>query len=125
MYQIRQFRQFLARQTKRTIVIGTGAIAVVLIIIGIFVYRNARAASVASTGRRGGAQQQVSVATVASLSPDNAPLSVIGDVVSENRATILAESAGEITNVEVKLGDHVSAGQIIATSENSSQQASL
>jgi multidrug efflux pump subunit AcrA (membrane-fusion protein) len=46
-------------------------------------------------------------------------------VTSLHQATILAQSAGEVTRVYRKLGDAVSAGDIIAQFENSAQNASL
>ena len=44
---------------------------------------------------------------------------------SENQATILAQSAGEIVTLNSAIGDRVSAGDTIAVIENSSQQASV
>ncbi len=71
------------------------------------------------------ASEQVSVAAVGSLSPGNAPLSVIGTVTSQDDATILSQDSGEIVTLNKQLGDYVSAGEVIATLENSSEQASV
>lgn len=67
----------------------------------------------------------VQLASVSSLSDQAGPLQVTGDVTSMNHATVLAQSAGEIVHLYRALGDRVSAGDIIATFENSSQQAAL
>jgi multidrug efflux system membrane fusion protein len=69
--------------------------------------------------------QQVTVAPVGGLSPNNAPLSVIGTVSSQDDATILAPLAGEIVSLSKQLGDRVSAGEVIASMDNSSQSAAL
>ncbi len=67
----------------------------------------------------------VRVSSVASLSSQTGPLPVTGKVTSLSQATILAQSSGEIVRLYRALGDHVSAGSVIASFENSSQQASV
>lgn len=67
----------------------------------------------------------VTLSSVASLSSQTGPLPVVGTVTSLNEASILAQSSGEITLLNHALGDHVSAGSIIAEMENSSQQAAV
>lgn len=67
----------------------------------------------------------VHLASVASLSGASGPLPVTGKVTSESQATILAQTAGEIVALSHAIGDHVFAGAVIATFENSSQQAAV
>ncbi len=67
----------------------------------------------------------VVLASVASLSDQSGPLPVTGKVSSVSKASILAVSSGEIVSLTRQLGDHVSAGSIIASFENSSQRAAV
>jgi len=71
------------------------------------------------------ALSHVTVASVAGLSSVNGPLPVTGKVTSLNQANILAQTSGEITSLQVSLGSRVGAGQVLATFENSSQQAAV
>ena len=52
-------------------------------------------------------------------------INLIGTVRAFSEASITSEKAGRITSVRVGLGDTVAAGQIIATIENASEQASV
>ena len=112
---------FIQQQPKRSLAIGG---TIIVLLVGFFVFHSLHKAN-ATTRPARAKGEQVSVATVGSLSPDNATLSVIGKVVSQNDATILSETSGEIVSLNYKLGDSVSAGDIIATMENSSQRASV
>jgi RND family efflux transporter MFP subunit len=112
----------IARWPRRYFIIG-GFVVLILIIGGIGFYFTHHTHASSRSARAMG--QQVSVASVASLSPNNSPLSVIGSVESENEATILSETSGEITSLNVQLGNNVSAGDVIATLENSSEQAAI
>ncbi len=67
----------------------------------------------------------VQVATVAELSSQTGPLSVVGTVTSVDQATILAQTAGEVTSLRHTIGDHVAAGEVIGSFENSSQRAAV
>jgi RND family efflux transporter MFP subunit len=67
----------------------------------------------------------VTIASVASLFSAAGPLPVTGKVASLNQATILAQTSGGITSLQVSIGTKVGAGQIIAEFENSSQQAAV
>jgi RND family efflux transporter MFP subunit len=71
------------------------------------------------------AVSHVRVASVGSLSSASGPLPVTGKVTSLNQATILAQSAGEITSLRVSIGSRVGAGQVLASFENSSQAAAV
>ncbi len=50
---------------------------------------------------------------------------VVGRVTSVSQASLTALSGGQITSLPRKLGDRVAAGQVIASFENSSQQAAV
>jgi len=117
---------YLVQAAKQHIYVS-GAVFVVaaVAIVGVGYHIVHGDSSTAPAARAGRAGQQVTVASVASLSPDTAAISVIGQVSSENEATVLTQVSGEIVNVDVKLGDQVSAGDTIATMENSAQQASV
>jgi RND family efflux transporter MFP subunit len=118
----------LLRLAKRHAYVTTAVFVVVIVAIGGLGYHfiEASNAAPASTAKKSGrASTVVSVASVSSLSPNGAPLSLIGEVSSENQATVLAQVAGEIVTVERKLGDQVTAGERIAVMENSSQQAAV
>jgi multidrug efflux pump subunit AcrA (membrane-fusion protein) len=52
-------------------------------------------------------------------------INLIGTVRAFSEAAITAETSGRVTGVRVSLGDAVSAGQIIATIENASEQAAV
>lgn len=66
----------------------------------------------------------VEVSSVAQLQNSDIA-TLIGTVRAVNEAQIQAESSGRVTSVRVSAGDTVSAGTIIATLENSSQQAAV
>lgn len=55
----------------------------------------------------------------------NSSTSFVGNVRAVNEATIQAEVGGRVTSVRVKAGDTVSAGEILATLENASEQAAV
>ncbi len=67
----------------------------------------------------------VHTASVAELSLNSSPIPLLGTVVSKNEADIRAETGGRLDAVYKKLGDHVTAGEIIAEFENSAERAGL
>ena len=71
------------------------------------------------------ATAHVSVASVATLSSAVGPLPITGTVTSENQATILAQTSGEVISLNHALGDFVNAGDIIASFDASSQRAAV
>lgn len=97
-----------------------GAIVIIIALIGVRALLRAPAEATLPP-----VLSHVTVASVAGLSSVNGPLPVTGKVTSLNQASILAQSAGEITSLQVHLGSHVSAGQVLATFENSSQRAAV
>jgi RND family efflux transporter MFP subunit len=68
--------------------------------------------------------REVSVASVAALSSDNAPLALIGTVSSVAEASIRSEASGKL-RVYRKLGDTVAAGSIIAEFDNAGERAAV
>jgi multidrug efflux pump subunit AcrA (membrane-fusion protein) len=67
----------------------------------------------------------VRVASVALLSENLSPISLLGTVTSRSEATIRAEGGGKLVAVYKKLGDYVQAGGVIAQFENSAERASV
>ncbi|MBI5457294.1 efflux RND transporter periplasmic adaptor subunit [Candidatus Kaiserbacteria bacterium] len=67
----------------------------------------------------------VTVKTVAELSADTSPLSIIGQVSSVSEATVRAEKSGQVVRVSGTLGDTVTAGTIVAEIENASERAAV
>ena len=70
-------------------------------------------------------QSYVTVESVASLSAPAGPLQVTGTVTPVDQATILAQTSGELTSLPVSIGDRVTAGQVIASFSNASQEAAV
>lgn len=67
---------------------------------------------------------QVEVLSVAELGA-NASFDTVGKVEAVSEANLQAEAGGRVTAVNVKVGDAVSAGAVLATIENSAQRAAL
>jgi RND family efflux transporter MFP subunit len=66
----------------------------------------------------------VTLLTADSYANENA-LTLIGTVRAASEARITADRSGRVTSVPVNLGQSVAAGQVIATIENSSEQAAV
>jgi RND family efflux transporter MFP subunit len=113
----RAYIQGLAFRTK---IIAT---AIVLLIVGFIAYTLSSGSPVDSGEVT--TIPEVSVESVATLSENGTPLSLIGSVTSRTEATLLAESSGRITGVYKSLGDPVAAGTIIAELENSRERAAV
>ncbi len=71
------------------------------------------------------APRAVTLVTLNDLANGEAGLPLLGTVTSVSEATIRSESSGKLTRVYRKLGDFVSAGQVIAEFENSAERASV
>lgn len=67
----------------------------------------------------------VKVSRVSDLMRGGSSLSAIAEITSVSEAKISPETAGKITRVRASLGDFVSAGQVLAEVENSSQRAAV
>ena len=75
-------------------------------------------------------QQRFDVRTATSAAPsagggDTAVLQATGYVTARRQATVSAQITGTLTQVLIEEGDHVNAGQILATLEDTSQKAML
>ncbi len=100
--------------------IGGAVVLVVVLVLGIHVVSQGAPATDAPVQT-----PHVHIVSIADLSATAGPLPVTGKVTSLSQATILAQSAGEVTSLLHALGDRVSAGGEIAELENSSQRAAL
>jgi RND family efflux transporter MFP subunit len=99
-----------------------GGAVLILALVGIGLYFVFRSASPDTTPA---AVSHVELASVASLAGETDSLSVTGKVTSVSQAIILAQTSGEIVSLNHALGDRVAAGSVIASFENSSQEASV
>ncbi len=102
---------------------GKVSIAVVVLVILLIVVRSFFGSTAATTVLN--TIPQVTVSSVADLSNQTNPLSIVGTVQSTNEATVNAETSGSVTAVYHTLGDYVAAGTILAELENSSQRAAV
>lgn len=71
------------------------------------------------------ANRTVVVSPVSELANSDSALPLLGTVTSTSEATIRSESSGKLTRVYKKLGDYVSAGQVIAEFENAGERAAV
>jgi RND family efflux transporter MFP subunit len=99
-----------------------GAVVFLMVVVLLIRHFSALGAPAATTGST---TPHVHVASVSELSSEAGPLSLIGTVKSESQATILAQTSGEVVSLSHQIGDHVYAGEIIGSFENSSQQAAV
>ena len=67
----------------------------------------------------------VEVKSVAELSLESTPLSLVGSVTSTSEATVRAEKSGQVVRVNTSLGAAISAGAVAAEIENASERAAL
>lgn len=71
------------------------------------------------------ANRVVSVSPVSELANSDTELPLLGTITSTSEATIRSESSGKLTRVYKKLGDSVTAGQIIAEFDNAAERAAV
>lgn len=71
------------------------------------------------------ADRGVTLSSVGDLSLNTSPLPLLGTVTSRSEANIKAESSGKLAVVYKKLGDYVSAGEVIAEFDNSGERAGV
>ncbi len=121
--RIRTLYRTLVRRLKKNGWKVNTAIAVVLFAVvfglGAFLSSSPAETEVAAQAR------QVEVKSVAELSSDQPKLSIVGLVSSKSEATVRAEKSGQVTSVNRSLGDSVSAGTIVASIENASENAAV
>lgn len=67
----------------------------------------------------------VKVASVAALSQDTEPLILLGEVRSVTQAELRAQKSGKMTRVNVRAGQFVGAGTILAEIENNAERAAV
>lgn len=67
----------------------------------------------------------VSVASVAAISQDTAPLLLLGEVRSVSQAELRAQKSGKVTQVYVRAGQYVPAGAVLAEIENAGERAAV
>lgn len=118
MLKIKQLFAYL-NSFSRKYKIGAALALVALIAIALHLKGSAPAVEVVDSATH------VELASVASLNSEGGPLPVTGKVTSISQASISALSGGQITSLPHKLGDRVAAGSVIASFENSSQQAAV
>ena len=71
------------------------------------------------------ANRVVTVAPVSDLANSDTELPLLGTITSTSEATIRSESSGKLNRVYKKLGDYVTAGQIIAEFDNAAERAAV
>lgn len=115
-----EIKKMFAHYQSLPIVRGAALVLVVFIIALVIRAENATPAteSTASTG------PQVELTTAGAFSGSES-LSLIGTVRAFTEAEITAERGGRVVRVNTTLGGKVTAGQIIATLENASEQAAV
>ncbi len=69
--------------------------------------------------------RSVTVRSIAELSAEEAPLPVVGTVISQSEAELRSGGAGQIVSLYRELGDYVRAGDIIAEMENGRERAAV
>ncbi len=70
-------------------------------------------------------QRSVELLNIGDFANSSSSIPLVGTVTSVSEAKIQAESSGKLTKVYRKLGDFVTAGQIIAEFENAAERASV
>ena len=101
--------------------VGTGAAVLILAIGGASSLFGGSESPAALEAR----MHSVEVKSVAELSNQTAPLSVVGQVSSKSEATVRAERSGQVTGVYKTLGDSIAAGSVAAELENASERAAV
>lgn len=115
----RHYDRLLNRFGKR-VVWGVGALAVILIGVGIFFGAGKNDDNLQTNGKL----RTVTVSSVSKLSRETS-LSLIGEVEAINQAEVASEVSGRVVWVPVQLGSNVATGQVIAQFENSRERASV
>ena len=111
---------FLGRSPKMRIVITILFLAAVLAVGNSFFKKKGVVVTETTTDIR-----VVQVLSAGALGTNGAPLALFGDVKSRSEANIKTEASGRVAHVYKKIGDTVSAGEVIADIENSRELASI
>ncbi len=113
----------------RTLIVKVGVTKLIVGAVGLMVIGSAVGFLIA--GRKAEVSpveklpRAVILASVASLSSDQAPLPLVGIVRSKSEATIRTEAQGQVVGLLYELGDYVFAGAIIAEIENSRERGTV
>lgn len=116
MNVIERIKPFLARRYVR--------IALILLVIALLGLFNKYSSIDVTLDNSDSEKQLVSVTTPAKYLGDES-LSLIGSVRAFTEATVTTERSGRVVGVNVKLGQKIQAGTIIATLENALERASV
>ena len=102
-------------------------IVVAIVIVGVVVLgvRHYTAPKTSTTISTRADTTHITVATVASLSLSTSSVPFVGTITSKSKATLLAQTPGEIVSLPATLGDTVTSGEIIAEFSNSTQKAAV
>lgn len=112
------YEKFIHLTVFRKIAVIVGVLVILLVVVHF-------AGSTSDEGEVSKGPREVTTSLVSSLSNANATIPLLGTVTSLSEATIRTESSGKLTRVYKKLGDYVSAGEVIAEFENSAERAAL
>ncbi len=101
--------------------VKVGLSALIIVAVASFLFMRDGASNTISSATI----HSVTLKTVAELSSDVAPLSVVGQVTSKSEATVRAEHSGQVIAVHTFLGSEIIAGKIAAEIDNGSESASV
>ncbi len=101
---------------------GSIASAVVIVAIGGIVFATRQTAPAAFAIP---SEKTVRLKSVAELSSQSSPLSIVGQVTSKSEATVRSERSGQVVAIYKALGDSISAGTVVAEIENASERAAV
>lgn len=113
------YKKLISWYGKRTVYVLTSVI-ISLFIAGVYFIAIKDGSAVEEVET---AKKIVSVKAVRELQGGVGDISIIGTLEAKNEARLQTESAGRVTAVNVKLGDRVSAGRVLASIENSREAA--
>jgi multidrug efflux pump subunit AcrA (membrane-fusion protein) len=114
-----QFKQWFQELTRIQQAITTLVTVLVIVLLGNLFSSSQTTEEVINSPR------EVTLKSLDEFAGNDAALPLLGTVTSVSEATIRSESSGKLTRVYRKLGDYVTAGQVIAEFENSSERASV
>ncbi len=106
----------------KRVVLSVGGVTIFLVLVGVFLVFGNKDSDVISQIEEG--KPEVTVSAIRALQSTSG-FTVVGNVNAVSEAQLQAEAGGRITNVYVAIGDTVPAGKILATIENTSEQAAL
>lgn len=105
---------------KRVVYGVLGLILILLLTGGYFLFHKTTAVEVVVPSKK-----RVEVKEAGALGEESIALKTVGTVRAVSEARLQTESSGRVTAVNVAIGDHVSAGAVLASIENSRERASL